>query len=77
MANSGNRITTSFCPTCGSPLFGRSPGFPGMVGFRVASLDDSGDLAPQFAVFASRRQPWDDVVDGLATFPEMPPRQPA
>lgn len=72
-SDSGNRVTTSFCPNCGSPLFGKNSGFPGMVTVRVASFDDSSAVAPQMAVFAKRRQKWDHLDPPLPSFPEMPP----
>ena len=72
-ANSGSTVTTSFCPTCGSPVFGKSSGMPGMVTIRVASLDDPSAIAPQMAVFTSRLRPWDHLDPGLPAFPEMPP----
>lgn len=72
-ADSGNTVTTSFCPTCGSPLFGRSSGFPGMVTVRVASLDDPSVVTPQWAVYAKRLQPWDHIDPKLPAFQAMPP----
>jgi hypothetical protein len=70
-------MTTSyFCPTCGSPLFGRSPGFPGMVMIRVASLDDPSTIEPQLAVYTKRRWVWDRDLPSLPSFPEMPPPPP-
>lgn len=72
-ADSGSSVTTSFCAACGTPLCGRSTGFPGMVTFRVAALDDPSGIAPQMAVFVKRRQPWDALAPALPTFPEMPP----
>lgn len=72
-ADSGNTVSYCFCPTCGSPLFGRSSGFPGMVTVRVASLDDASKFAPQMSVYAKRLQPWDHVDSALPKFPEMPP----
>ncbi len=72
-ADSGNVVTTSFCPVCGTPVSGRSSGFPGMVTFRVAALDDPSVFAPQMAVFAKRLQPWDLLGPALPRFPEMPP----
>ncbi len=75
-ADSGNTVTTSFCPTCGAPVFGRSSGYPGMVTFRVTALDEPGQLAPQMAVFAKRLQSWDVLAPDLPRFPEMPPAGP-
>jgi hypothetical protein len=72
-ADSGNTVTTSFCPTCGSPLFARSSGYPGMVPVRVASLDDPSVVAPQWAVYAKRLQPWDHIDPTLPAYPGLPP----
>lgn len=72
-ADSGNSVTTSFCVECGSPIFGRSTGFPGTVTVRAASLDNPSAVMPQMSVYAKRVQPWDHVEQGLPAFPAMPP----
>ena len=76
-ADSGNKVTTHFCPTCGSPLFARSSGYPGMVGIRVANLDTPSVFEPQIAVYTKRRQTWDHDFPSLPSFPAMPPAKPA
>ncbi len=75
-ADSGNKVTTEFCPTCGSPLFGRSSGYPGMVVVRVAILDDSSSFEPQMSVYTKRRQSWDHDFSAIPSFPTMPPPPP-
>ena len=72
-ADSGNTVTTNFCPNCGSPLFGKSSGYPGMVTVRVASLDDPTAVAPQMAVFTKRLLKWDHLDPSIPAFPQMPP----
>ncbi|MEF8713336.1 MAG: GFA family protein [Accumulibacter sp.] len=72
-ADSGATVTTSFCPTCGSPLFGRSSGMPGMLTLRVANLDAPEAVTPQMAVYAKRRLCWDSLDPNLPAFDEMPP----
>ncbi|MGR8935162.1 MAG: GFA family protein [Gammaproteobacteria bacterium] len=72
-ADSGNTVTTSFCPTCGSPLFGKNSGMPDMVAFRVASLDDPDAISPQMAVYTKRVLSWDCLDPALPAFREMPP----
>lgn len=72
-ADSGNTVVTSFCPTCGSPLFGKSSGMPGMVTFRVASLDTPEAVSPQMAVYTKRLLAWDQFDPALPAFQEMPP----
>ena len=72
-ADSGNAVTTYFCVECGSPIHGRSTGFPGAVTVRAASLDHPESVTPQMTVFAKRVQPWDHVETSLPAFPTMPP----
>jgi len=72
-ADSGATVTTSFCPTCGSPLFGRSSGMPGMLTLRVASFDDPETFTPQMAVYAKRRLHWDHLDPSLPAYDAMPP----
>lgn len=72
-ADSGNTVSSGFCGTCGSPLFGRSSGMPGMMTFRVANLDQPAAQTPQMAVFASRKLPWDHLDPQLPAFDTMPP----
>jgi hypothetical protein len=72
-ADSGGTVTTSFCPRCGSPLFGRSTSMPGMRMVRVGALDDPGVYAPQMMVFAKRRHAWVHRDEGLPAFDAMPP----
>lgn len=75
VADSGNTISRDFCPTCGSRLFGRGSGRPGMIGINVGSMDgDCADrLQPQAVVFAARCHPWDLLDEALPQFPAMPP----
>ncbi|MBI3435828.1 MAG: GFA family protein [Proteobacteria bacterium] len=74
-ADSGSKVTTSFCGECGSPMFGRTGSFPGMVTVRAASLDDPTAVKPQVRVFAKRQQPWDHADPALPAFPTMPPAE--
>ncbi len=72
VADSGNKVRHSFCGECGSPLFGKSEGMPG-VAVRAGSLDDPSLFQPQFHVYAANALPWDGVPDGVHAFEGMPP----
>lgn len=72
-ADSGGAVTTSFCPRCGSPLFGKSTSMPGMKMVRAGSLDDPSDYAPQMMVYAKRRHAWVQHDERLPAFDMMPP----
>jgi hypothetical protein len=64
-ADSGNPVTSSFCPSCGSPIMKRSAGLPGMLFFHAASLDDASRFAPSMVVWGSGAQPWDFIDPAL------------
>jgi hypothetical protein len=71
-ADSGNMVERGFCSECGSPVFNRSSGAPGMIGIMVGSLDNPSQFAPQLVAYASRALPWDRIDPSLPKFPQMP-----
>jgi hypothetical protein len=76
-ADSGNEVTTYFCPECGSSTHGITPGFPGMITVRAAILDQSDDFAPQVSVYKKRLRSWDQMNDDIPAFEAMPPSPPS
>lgn len=72
-ADSGGTATTHFCPECGSPVFGTTTSFPGMMALRLGCMDDSSAFAPQMQVFTKRLRTWDHDLSGAAAFDAMPP----
>ncbi len=72
-ADSGNMVSRGFCPTCGSPVYSRNSGIPGVVFVRASSLDDPDVFQPQMVVYAKRAVDWGFVDPALPTFEEMPP----
>lgn len=60
-ADSGNTIESAFCGTCGSPVLKTSSGFPDLVFFHAATLDDPSIFRPEAVVWHSARQPWDHL----------------
>lgn len=76
-ADSGNLVTTYFCPECGSSTHGLTNGFPGMITIRAAILDDSGGMEPQVSVYKKRLRSWDTLAEGVPSFDAMPPAPPA
>lgn len=71
-ADSGNMVSRGFCPNCGSAIYSRNSGMPGLVFPRASSLEDPDAVTPQMAVYASRAPAWDRVDPSLPSFPEMP-----
>ncbi len=72
-ADSGNINTRYFCPRCGSRLFTRNSGRPGVVGVAVGSSADSGWFAPGAVVYEQSRPAWDITTTDIPHFETMPP----
>ena len=65
-------VTRSFCPVCGSPLFGRNTRMAGFVTVTVGTLDDPDSVSPQVIVFTRSRRRWDAMDDALPAFATQP-----
>ncbi|MGI9235506.1 MAG: GFA family protein [Woeseiaceae bacterium] len=72
-ADSGNIVSRSFCPKCGSPVYSHNSSMPGMIFIRASSLTDQERFQPGMIVYASRAPSWSRMDPDLATFQEMPP----
>lgn len=71
-ADSGNMVTRGFCPTCGSAVYSRNSGMPGMVFPRASSLDDLEVIQPKMVVYASRAASWDHMDGTIPSFDKLP-----
>ncbi len=72
-ADSGNMVSRGFCPTCGSAVYSKNAGIPGMVFVRASSLDDPEVFQPQMIVYTQRAPSWDRMNPDLPAFEAMPP----
>jgi hypothetical protein len=72
-AESGNKISRGFCPSCGSPVFVRPAVINDAVLITLGSLDDSSWVKPAMELYTSSAQPWDHLSPDLPKFPKMPP----
>ena len=72
-ADSGRIAATHFCPNCGSKLYGTSELVPGTYGVMAGCLDDTSAYRPKVTAFAKRVQAWDQLAEGVPSFPAMPP----
>lgn len=62
-ADSGNRITHGFCPTCGSTVHYRIEGkFDGLVAIPLGALDEPYTLSPRFSVWETRQHDWVQII---------------
>jgi hypothetical protein len=60
-ADSGNTVSFSFCPTCGSTLFWELSAYPGVLAIAVGAFADPQFPAPRISVYESRRHHWIDL----------------
>lgn len=65
LADSGNKVTSHFCPRCGSPIFKTTAALPELLFFHAVTLDDPTQFRPRAVVWTHRRQPWDQLDSGL------------
>lgn len=74
-ADSGNKITSHFCPDCGTTLFRTGDSFPGAVVVKAGILDDTdfpNNNVPGAELYVGHRVQWNKEVDGAAQLPGMP-----
>ncbi len=72
----GNTVTRLFCGTCGSPLFGKNTGMPGVMTVTLGTLDAPDEFVPQVAIFTRSRRAWDILDPSVATFDAQPSWKP-
>lgn len=71
--DSGGTVARHFCPTCGSLMFDKSSGMPGVLVLNASVLDDPERFKPQSVVYARSALSWDHVDPALPRFETMPP----
>ncbi|WP_144637960.1 GFA family protein [Bordetella genomosp. 13] len=69
---SGREVMRSFCPDCGTPLFGSSDGVPYAV-VRAGSLDDPEAFRPRVSLWTASAPSWHHVADDAPAFPGNAP----
>ena len=72
--DSGRPVLRQFCGRCGSPIRTLAEVLPGLAVLKAGTLDETPDLAPNYALYTVRAAGWE--TDGLAcpTHERMPPR---
>jgi hypothetical protein len=71
-SDAGNTVTRLFCGICGSPLFGKNSGMPGVMTVSMGTLDASDGMMPQVAIFARTRRDWDLPNPAIQSFDTQP-----
>lgn len=75
-SHAGNTVTKSFCPRCGSPILGCNTGMKGYVTISLGTMDDSGSLRSEVAIFTRNRKPWDTPESDISCFDTQPAWKP-
>lgn len=70
---SGKGVTTAFCPVCGSRLLAEVALMPGITMIAAGTLDNARDFVPEAHIFRDSAQHWFPFVEGMVSFPKMPP----
>ncbi len=66
VAESGNRRALTFCPECGTRIYGGpADGGPGFVSLRVGTIRQRAELTPKVQVWTRSRLPWVMDLSGI------------
>lgn len=76
MADSGNRMTRKFCPTCGTQITSASSSRPHLVVLRVGAMEDPARAAPQMNIWVKSAPPWAQIDADLPRTEGQPPPLP-
>ena len=66
-AESGNVLTYSFCPVCGSTLHWQNSGFPDLIAVAIGNFADPNFPPPTISVWEECRHPWVPLPSEQAT----------
>jgi hypothetical protein len=72
-ALSGNTLTQSFCPVCGTPVCAQSSARPQFMTFRFGFIDEPHGLAPEMAIWTAEKPAWAKIDPDLPNYPGQPP----
>ena len=72
---SGRVSMQRMCSVCHTRVFNSNSARPGVVVVRAGTLDRSDELQVTAHIWASRKQPWLQLPDGVPAWPESAPPQ--
>lgn len=72
--DSGGMVDRSFCAECGTHLLAGGESRREVLMLKAGTLDDPELFRPMASIYVSRAPSWDQPVQGLPAFPEMPPQ---
>lgn len=76
VAASGNTLTHSFCPDCGTQIYAQSSARPQFMTMRLGFLDAGHGLKPQMAIWTSEAPNWAVIDPAIEQYAGQPPAPP-
>lgn len=73
VAPSGNTLTQSHCPACGSCIHAQSSAWPERITIRMGFLNEGHGLRPQMAIWTEDAPEWAVIDPALERFEQQPP----
>jgi hypothetical protein len=73
IADGGNHMQRSFCPSCGAPLFSRAEARPHLIFIRAGALDNPKLVAPTMSIWTDASPEWACFDPALPKAPGQPP----
>ncbi|WP_296676213.1 GFA family protein [Novosphingobium sp.] len=73
IAASGNTLTHTFCPHCGTQIFAQSSARPAFKTVRLGVIEEPHDLQPQAIIWTDEAPNWAIFDPGLKQFARQPP----
>ncbi len=64
-----------FCSICGSPIFSKRDGHPGVIRLRIGTLDSKIAAKPTAHIQVASKAEWFEILDGLPQHPEFEPER--
>ena len=72
LSDAGNNMTKYFCPKCGSQVFGKNSGRPGIITIRAGTVNEKDIIKPIRNLFLKSKVPSTSIDSNLEACEGMP-----
>ena len=72
LSDAGNNMTKYFCPNCGSQVFGKNSGRPGIITIRAGTVNEKDIIKPIRNLFLKSKVPSTPINNNLEACEGMP-----
>ena len=72
LSDAGNNMTKYFCPKCGSQVFGKNSGRPGIITIRAGTVNEKDIIKPIRNLFLKSKVPSTPINSNLEACEGMP-----